>query len=196
MAEQLTIAISTMRKFRFLKDDRGSVLLELAFALPLMMLIIFGGVEMTRFLLNAQKINRVAMSTADLVSQSREVREADISNMFIASQAVMGDESIAERGIVIISAINKTGDNPPVVSWQRASGGSHAGQSQVGTQGGTALLPSDVNLQAGDSVIVVEVYYTHKPMLFDTVVGEQDIYQIAFYRPRFGTLDEVLANNA
>lgn len=185
-----------MRKFRFLKDDRGSVLLELAFALPLMMLIIFGGVEMTRFLLNAQKINRVAMSTADLVSQSREVREADISNMFIASQAVMGDESIAERGIVIISAINKTGDNPPVVSWQRASGGSHAGQSQVGTQGGTALLPSDVNLQAGDSVIVVEVYYTHKPMLFDTVVGEQDIYQIAFYRPRFGTLDEVLANNA
>jgi Flp pilus assembly protein TadG len=185
-----------MRKLKFFKDDRGSVLLELAFALPLMMLIIFGGVEMTRFLLNAQKINRVAMSTADLVSQSREVSEADISNMFIASQAVMGDDSIADRGIVIISSITKTGSQSPVVSWQRASGGSHAGQSQIGTQGGTAILPSDVVLQAGDSVIVVEVYYTHKPMLFDSVVGEQDIYQIAFYRPRFGTLEEVQANNA
>lgn len=185
-----------MSKIDLKSNERGSVLLELAFALPIMMLIIFGGVEMTRFLLNAQKINRVAMSTADLVSQSREVSEADISNMFVASQAVMGNSSITDRGVVIITSISRTGEQTPFVSWQRASGGGHVGQSKVGAEGSTATLPADVVLQAGDSVIVVEVYYTHKPMLFDSVVGEQDIYQIAFYRPRFGTLEEVEANNA
>lgn len=169
--------------------------MELAFALPIMMLIIFGGVELTRFLLNAQKINRVAMSTADLVSQSRRVSEADIQNMFRASQAVMGNETITTRGNVIISSVTRTGDDPPQVRWQRDSKGGHNGKSSVGSEGAAATLPTDVVLDAGDGVIVVEVYYEHRPLLFDTVVGDQDIYQIAFFRPRFGTLEEVEGNN-
>ncbi|MEO0411600.1 MAG: TadE/TadG family type IV pilus assembly protein [Pseudomonadota bacterium] len=179
---------------RVLKDQRGTVLLELAFALPIMMLIIFGGVELTRFLLNAQKINRVAMSTADLVSQSRRVTEGDIMNMFTASQAVMGDSVILDHGNIIISSVTRTGDDAPQVRWQRENG-SHGGASTIGNEGASANLPNDVVLDPGDGVIVVEVYFKHKPFLFDTVVGERDIYQMAFFRPRFGTLEEVESNN-
>lgn len=178
-----------------MRCERGSVLLELAFALPIMILIIFGGVELTRFLLNAQKINRVAMSTADMVSQSREVREADIVNVFVAGQAVMGNDAIIDRGKIIISSVTKNGDDQPIVAWQRVSGGLHSGTSHISASSGAATLPSEVTLNSGDSVIVVEVYYTHEPLLFDSVVGDQDIYQIAFYRPRFGTLDTVEPNS-
>lgn len=186
---------ASLPKISFKQDQRGSVLIELALAMPVMILLIFGGVEITRFLLNAQKINRVAMSTADLVSQARSVTAADINNMFIASQAVMGNDTIQDRGNVIISSIRRTGDTGPTVSWQRASGGSHSGASQVGSEGAAATLPIEVVLAPGDSVIVVEVYYTHEPMLFDSVVGNQDIYQRAFYRPRFGALDEIESNS-
>lgn len=184
-----------LRARRLLSDQRGSVLIELALAMPVMILLIFGGVEITRFLLNAQKINRVAMSTADLVSQARSVTVADINNMFVASQAVMGNETIQDRGNVIISSVLRTGTDAPTISWQRNSGGSHSGSSKVGNEGSTATLPTEVVLAPGDSVIVVEVYYTHQPMLFDSVVGEQDIYQRAFYRPRFGALDEIEPNS-
>lgn len=179
---------------QLLQNQRGSVLLELALALPVMLLVIFGGVELTRFLLNAQKINRVAMSTADLVSQSREVSERDINNMFVASQAVMGNTSITDRGNIIITSVTRTGDDPPQVRWQRENG-AHSGTSSVGSEGGAANLPADVVLDPGDGVIVVEVFFKHIPLLFDTVVGEQDIYQMAFYRPRFGALETVEPNN-
>ncbi|MGD1954320.1 MAG: TadE/TadG family type IV pilus assembly protein, partial [Sphingomonadales bacterium] len=162
------------------RDQRGSVLLELAFAMPVMIMVVFGGVELTRFLINAQKINRVAMSTADLVSQSREITEADVNNMFVASQAVMGNSTLTDQGNVIISSVTRTGDDPPKVKWQRDASGNHSGQSDIGTPNGNANLPTDVVLDAGDGVSVVEVFYNHQPLLFDKVVGNQDIYQIAF----------------
>ncbi|MEM9878289.1 MAG: TadE/TadG family type IV pilus assembly protein, partial [Pseudomonadota bacterium] len=83
-----------------LRDERGSVFIELALTLPIMMTLIFGGVELTRFMLNAQKVSRVAMSTADIISQAREITEADIMNVFLASNAIMGDESLVQNGNV------------------------------------------------------------------------------------------------
>jgi len=177
-----------------LRDERGGVLLELALALPLMVSLIFGGLEVTRFLLTTHQISRVAMSTADLVSQAKEIREADVANVFLASGAIMGDDTISELGDVILSSVTRTGGDAPIVAWQRRMSNSHEGASRIGTEGNAAQLPAEIVLLPGDGVIVAEVYYAHEPLIFDDIVGAQDIYEVAYYRPRFGAVGEVLPN--
>ncbi|MEM9879291.1 MAG: TadE/TadG family type IV pilus assembly protein, partial [Pseudomonadota bacterium] len=178
-----------------LRDERGSVFIELALTLPIMMTLIFGGVELTRFMLNAQKVSRVAMSTADIISQAREITEADIMNVFLASNAIMGDESLVQNGNVILSSVIRPGTEDPIVNWQRRASLTHDGDSKVGSEGNAAQLPPNIELEPGDGVIVAEVYFNHMPFLFDTIVGEQDVYEVAYYRPRFGALEQILPNS-
>lgn len=175
------------------KDDRGVVLIELAIAAPVLILLIFGGIELARYILTHQKVSRLASSAADITSQGQTITELGIQNIFASTEHVSGSLNFETRGFMILTAVSKVGDNPPTVDWQRTYGATLTGDtaSKIGTPSGIATLPNNLTLNAGEGVIVSEIFYQHEALMFDEFVTADLVYKTAYYRPRFGALKTI-----
>lgn len=173
---------------KLLRDDRGGVLIEVAFIMPLMVSITLGGVELSRFVLLHQKMERVAATVADLASQVQTLSLADISNIMAAVEHVASPFELSADGAVIISDVGVTGGADPVVNWQETGAGSLSVVSHLGTAGSVATLPEGFVIANDDDVIVSEVFYSYEPVILGGVTGPALIYQRSFYRPRLGSL--------
>ncbi len=178
---------------QFKTDQRASTFMELAFTLPILVMMVMGGTELSFFMLKHQKMNRVAMSTADLIAQARQVTQVDIDNIFSAIELVSGETDFNQNGVVVITSVTRSGTNPPAIRWQSFSNNSYTAASKIGSGADSlATLPPEIQLDAGDGVIVAEVFFRHRPVLYDPVMSEREIYHVAFYRPRFGALTEIV----
>lgn len=171
-----------------LRDDRGGVLIEVAFIMPLMVTVTLGGVELSRFVLLHQKMERVAATVADLASQAQTMSQNDIDNIMAAVEHVASPFEMATDGVVIISDVGVTGGTDPVVNWQETGAGSLSATSHLGTAGSVATLPTGFVIANDDDVIVAEVFYNYEPVIIGGVTGPALIYQRSFYRPRLGSL--------
>jgi len=180
----------TGRIIRFLRDQAGLAYLEFAFALPLLLMLFLGGVEVTRYILIVQKTEKIAATVADLTAQSQTTTSSELSIIIQAASQVMQPFSFGSNGYVIISSVTKTGTNAPVVNWQYSGGGTWTQTSQVGTTGHTASLPSGFTMVDKDNIIIAEVYYNYAPMLSirNNVMGSSRIYKTAIFKPRLGDL--------
>jgi Flp pilus assembly protein TadG len=174
---------------RFRDDRGGAILMEMAFAMPVMLSLLLGGVEIARYVLLHQKLDRVASSIADLVSQSGTIAVADLQNIFDAAQYVAKPFGLAAEGTVVVSSVtNPLGSAGPEVNWQRSGAGTATAASRIGTQGGTATLPDGFVLGDGQTIIVAEVFYDYQPWILGDVTSPSQLYQRAFFRPRYGGL--------
>jgi Flp pilus assembly protein TadG len=175
----------------FAANRQGIALVEFAAVLPLLLLMMFGGFETTRYILIQLKLDRTATSMADLVSQLNGVSEGQLLDIYEAAEDIMQPFNIATGGRIIISNVYRPTAAAATVQWQRASSGGLASTSQVGAQGATAVLPNGLTLGVGEDVIVAETFYQYNPTLVDWFFDSAVIYQIAFYRPRLGGLTTV-----
>lgn len=177
---------------RFGRDSRGAVLAEFAMAFPILVTMTLGGVEIGRYVLLQQKLNSVAVETADLVAQtnSTAITTADLDNIFMAVSHVMTPFALDTNGVVIVTSVSKSNGGPITVNWQRSGGGTGAGTSQIGMPGGSATLPAGFVVRDGEAVIVSEVFYNYQPMFSMSwiPIPASALYNEALYRPRFGTL--------
>lgn len=176
---------------RFAADRQGIALVEFAAVLPVLVLMLFGGFETTRYILLQLKLDRTATSVADLVSQLEGVSEAQITDIYSAAGDIMQPFDIGGEGRVIISNVYRPDSDPAVVQWQRMSSGGLASTSQIGAEGADATLPNGLSLAVGEDVIVAEAFYQYNPALVDWFFDSAVIYQIAFYRPRIEGLTTV-----
>ncbi|MFQ5775027.1 MAG: TadE/TadG family type IV pilus assembly protein [Kiloniellaceae bacterium] len=176
---------------RFRNDRRGGVLVEAGIIMPLIVFVILAGVEVGRFALLQQKLTRTAVSMADLVAQAEELSTTDLNNLFQAVQFVVRPFEFGPRGLVIISSISATGNDPPVIDWQRSGAGSYSASSNLGTEGNPAILPEGFVVRSGESVIFAEVVYNFQPLLFPQLLGPQELRHRALFRPRFGALSSL-----
>lgn len=165
---------------------------EVGIILPLFVFIILAGVEVGRFALLQQKLNRTAVSMADLVAQSESLSLTDITNLYSAARYVVRPFDL-DKGVVIVSAIRRTGTNAPAIDWQCAGAGSAVASSALGASGGPATLPAGFSLDAGESAIYAEVVYDFTPLLLPDVLKSQRLRHTAVFRPRFGALSALPA---
>ena len=96
----------------------------------------------------------------------------------------------ANDGGAIVSSISASGGNPPVVNWQRTTGGGPC-SSAYGAEGGNATLPAGLTVADGENIIVTELCYSYQPLLIENVMTPANLYNFAVYRPRFGTLTAI-----
>ena len=183
--------VSVLRGLRvFGSDNRATVSVELALTLPLLITLLGSGLEITNYVLIHQKVERTSATISDLVAQSARMTESEMTSLFSATEYVMKPFDLATDGNVVVSSISASGGNPPVISWQRSSGGGHNG-SRFGAEGAAASLPAGLSVRDGENIIACEAYYHYRPMLFKGVVEETTLYRYAFFRPRFGKLDVI-----
>ena len=67
------------------RDRRGALAVEAAMAVPVLAVLLLGGVEVTRFVLLNQKLERTSATVADLVSRSEKIYAAELPTVFAAA---------------------------------------------------------------------------------------------------------------
>ena len=180
------------RWFRHLvKDKKGSLAVEMAMAMPVLAGLLLSGIEVTRFVMLNQKIERASATMADLVSQAETLTEGDLNNLFLASGYVIEPFDLAGDGRVIVSSIGKTGVAGAHVHWQRDFGAG-SGASIFGNEGTAAILPEGFEIRDGESIIVAEAFYDFVPVFSQSVISESTLSRYSILRPRFGSLAVLL----
>jgi Flp pilus assembly protein TadG len=137
---------------RLTGDRRGSILAETAVTISVLAMVSLAGVEVGRYTLLHQKMERVAASIGDLIAQAPTLSETDVDNVFAAIGEVAKPFEMGPNGLVIISSISLDSGGNPQITWQRTDGGL-SGSSAVGASGGPATLPAGLTVEAGDTVI-------------------------------------------
>jgi Flp pilus assembly protein TadG len=176
---------------RLLSCRAGAVAVEFALAAPVLILLMLASVELARFVLLHQKMDRVATTISDLVARAETINESELADIFGAAGEVSNPFDLANLGVVIVSAVTNLDGDGATIAWQRSGGGSYSASSELGTEGDTPDLPADFEVREGESAIISEVYYDFTPFLSEMIVAPQVIYHNAHQRPRLGTLEEI-----
>lgn len=173
----------------FLRDDRGVAAVEFALTLPILVTLLLGVYEVSRYIIMNQKVDRVAYTVSDVVSQQTSVSKSQLNNILYAATEIMKPYTFGSNGVVIISSVTQTTDTgPATVRWQYKGGGTLNRSSKIGQVSGTATLPTGFTLNKSDNVIVAEVFYNYVPSFTEKYFGTRENYKFAIFKPRFGAL--------
>jgi Flp pilus assembly protein TadG len=166
---------------------------EFAAAMPVLVLMLLGGVEVSRFALLNQKMDRLATAMGDLVAQAETLTAAELDQLFLAAAHVAWPFDIAAKGRIIITSITvlppplNQPPGPPTITWQRGTG-NLAAVSELGAANDPAILPTGLTVTQNQTIIASEVHFQFTPLLIGALVPSQRIYHRSFFRPRVGAL--------
>lgn len=169
----------------------GNVAVEFALVVPILLLLMLGSVEMARFVLLHQKLDRAATTISDLVARAETIDQSELDDIFTAAGEVAAPFDLAGRGVVIVSSITNPDGNGATIAWQRNGGGGLSATSHTGTEGDDASLLEGFEVREGETVIISEVFFDFEPFLSELIVAPQTLYARAHHRPRLGTLKEI-----
>ena len=167
-----------MAPSRFLRHRGGTIAVEFALLLPVMLVILFGSVEVTRLVRTSIRLNNVAQTIADLIAQQDRVTGASMANVCAGGQMVMTPFPTAPLGAAVVSVTNAGG--VPGVDWQDVSCGAGAPIANAVT------LAAPYAPAVRDSVIVVQASYLYTPILSTVLSGAFSMHRTAYARPRHG----------
>ena len=175
------------RMSRLRKDERGVAMVEFALSLPVLMVLILVGLEMTNYVLANHRVRQIAAMTADNASRLRtQMSEAYINQLFVGVQKAGAGIDFQNRGRVILSSVqNNAAANGQWIRWQRCYG-NLTRVSKYGTQGkgqSDSSLPTINGLvaQPGSAIMYAEAEYTYKPLIASSFLKNRKITsEVAF----------------
>ena len=138
------------------KAQGGMAAAEFALILPVMLVLVFGSIEVTNALICKTDVSTMAGTASDLVAQETQVGQTDINNVFSALSAMLYPYSTTSAVIVITSVIDD-GHGGGKVDWSQAYNG-------IPRSKGTPVTVPTGLITTGGSVIMSEVTYTYTPV--------------------------------
>lgn len=190
------------RRWRDLRsDNRGVAMIEMAYTLPIMLLVGFGGLEIANLTLANTRISQIAMSAADNAARiasgsnlaTPQVREIDVNEVFTGAQLQSGELNLQANGRIILSSLQVNAQGGQWIAWQRCYGNRPNSASSFGVQGNgatgtgfTGMGPTgrQVTAVAGSAVMFVEVVYTYQPIIYGQWLGPTTIRSTAAFTVR------------
>jgi len=150
-----------------------------------------------RYALLMQKLDRVSATMADLTARAEALTASEVDNLFNSTDHLTQPFDFNTDGMVVISSIEGRLNQAPLIIGQRSRGSISGVSSVIGSNGGDATLPDAFKnqatgqvLEAGDGLIVAEVFYDYSPYfamgstVLEDMLGDMIIYRRAFFRPR------------
>ena len=128
---------------------------EFALILPVMLVLVFGAIEVTNAVICKADVSDTASAAADLIAQESSVGTSDINNVFSAVSAMIYPYPVANLRIVITSAIDN-GHGGAMVDWSKANSGA------ARNHGDAITVPTGL-ITTGGSVIMTEITYSFVP---------------------------------
>lgn len=168
-----------------LRDDRsGSVLIEFAFGAALLVTLLLGTVELARFILLQQKLERVAMTVADLNARGEELTRAEVQAVFAAVPHLLAPFRMGADGVVVVSSVGDSGTGRTTVLWQEHGGGTAPAVSRLGAVGETAILPHGLTFARNETAVVAEAMLRYEALFLGPLIPSGQLYARALQRPR------------
>ena len=185
----------------FPRDQRGVAIIEFALSLPILMILILVGLELTNFVLANHRVRQLASMTADNASRMRtQMSEAFINQLFVGVQKSGSGIQFQQRGRVILSSVqNNAAANGQWIRWQRCYGQLNR-VSKYGVQGkgqNDSSLPNLNGLVAQNSsaLMFAEVEYQYKPLIASSFLNNRKIVHEAAFIVRQRTDFSISGSN-
>lgn len=128
---------------RLWRDRKGAMIAEFAASIPMMLILVMSGTEISRFIILQQKLDRATTAVADLISQEEDITTAKVNAVFDAIPSILAPYSFAGNGAFMVSSVVLE-SGALKVAWQRRSAGAFGATSKIGVQGGAATLPAGI----------------------------------------------------
>jgi len=164
---------------RFVADQRGVSALEFALLMPLMITLYLGGVEISQAVSADRKATLVSHTIGDLVAQSSDIVDADMTNILNAASSVAYPFAVANL-TVTVSSVCIDANGVATVAWSDTLNGT----IRAGTV--TSSIPSAL-LTANTSLIWGEATYNYRPTIGWTITGTLTLRDKIFLRPRLSS---------
>lgn len=191
-----------MRRAGLLRDSRATVMVEMAFCVPVLALIAFGGIEMSNLTLVNTRISQISLNTADNAARIAfgsnlslpRVREVDINDVFAGAEVQASGLDLKRHGRVILSSLEVNEDGGQTIKWQRCYGDLNVkgrygdqGKGATGTSfAGMGTSANRVTALTGTAVMFVEVTYRYQPVAYGNWLGPRTIYAERAFMVREG----------
>lgn len=178
------------------RNSRGSILIETALMLPILLMLLAGAFEMGRYMLANQKASALAASISDMVAQADQgISEQEINDVFQAIQHVSQPFDIDNEGRLVLTGVIGLKNDENQIAWQRCQGTLITASSEYGLEGTKNInLPGNISLFEDDMAIIAEVYLPYEPALFTGFIDPLTLRALAVYRPRYGSMETVIAS--
>ncbi len=138
----------------FLRDESGQSLVEFAFSIILLLVMVFGVVDLGHGIYLSLVVTNLTGEGSSLAS-----RGTSLSDSAAAVVAASAPLTLATTGRVIVSSVYN--NNNVIQLSGQASSGNLVVNSRVGTViGGAAVVPVSAKPQLNQTVYVTEVFYT------------------------------------
>lgn len=175
---------ATRKPFRSARaEQRGVAVGELAIILPLLLVVLLGIIDLGRLVTGYQTLNDMSREAANLVSRGSSV-DAAIAAL---TTSTTGPVDVINDGAIIISTLSRRSDSDPTpwVVDQYRHGSIPSSASRVGSLNGPARVPNVSELEAGVTVMAVEVVHGFVPLFpidaFGLDLYPEVIYEAAFF---------------
>lgn len=170
-------AASSLR--RLWRADDGLAFIEFAFAAPIFVTLVLGGVELTNLTIAHLRVSQIAMTVADNAGRvTSGIDEANVYEVFAGGEVIGEALDFNDNGRIVLSSLEdnrRTGSRAgQQIRWQRCWGELEIG-SRYGRQGDGANNSSLANGMgaAGNriaamketAVMFVEVTYNYQPIV-------------------------------
>jgi len=177
---------------------RGSILIETALLLPILLALFAGSIEIARLMLAQQKVSNLSSQTADMMAQAEfGLSESEIIDIFAAIEHISEPFDFESDGRIIASGIIGTdaGNSANEIAWQRCAGDLSTAESVLGNEGASNVeIPGEIELATNEMAIVAEVSMTYEPFIFAGFFDALTLRSDATFRPRFGALSTISAD--
>jgi Flp pilus assembly protein TadG len=143
-----------------------------------MLALYFGTVELGQALSINRKVTHVTSSLADLVTQSKTITNADMTNILDAAESIIVPYDVNTLKMTITGiTINSSG--VAKVAWSDT----RHGTALTVNSNYTGTLPAGVN-QASTFLVTADVSYDYTPRIGYILTGTFTLHDQFFLRPR------------
>ena len=157
--------VNLLRKFR--RNVAGIAAVEFGLLAPLLMLMLFGALEVSRGVLMHKRFQRATAMLGDLVSREDSIGTAPgqgvtaLNGMILSAAHIMQPFDMTTFNINVFEIRARTATDI-IAEWQYTSSGGNPGTATINCV--AKAMPAANMISVGNAAIVVESSYLYKPL--------------------------------